>query len=244
MSITLLNVHKHKIWLSYCREVNRNLNLKYFVSGWYDIEKGKSYKLKENDYINLHCSECNYIYCSDKNIKIYTTNNVHDFYFTNFGSDNIYTQFGQKILLDNNYYLGEYYRTKNEYNRNLYIGNEKEIIDYVFSEMIKSKSLYDEEKSKNKSLNNDKAQKIKEINNLNSRIEKLSQKVEETHMEKLKLQEENIKLKEKIMKFGIKYNTENGEGDYDIILCVDSIKNLTNNGWIIKYNKQNGKEFI
>ena len=44
------------------------------------------------------------------------------------------------------------------------------------------------------------------------------------------------------MKFGIKYNTENGEGDYDIILCVDSIKNLTNNGWIIKYNKQNGKE--
>ena len=308
MSLTILNVHKHKVWLSYCRKVNQNINLKYFVSGWYTIESSCSKEIKENDFIHLYCNECNYIYNSDKKIKIYTTNNAHDLYFDSFGSDNLYTQHEQKILKDNSYYLCDYNLTKNEYNGTLYIGNEKEIIDYIFSEMIKYKRLYDEEKSKNKCLDDDKKQKIKEINDLssninrlNSRIEnlnsnnlkdkkeikslndqinkikinnnqkfnklineanvlkndfqnkenliktekaKLSQKVEKTHLENLKLQEENTKLKERNMKFenfGIMYNTENGEGDYDIVLCVDSIKNLTNDGWIIKYNKKEGK---
>ena len=74
--------------------------------------------------------------------------------------------------------------------------------------------------------------------------EKLTQKIEETHWENLKLQEENNMLKEKektFGNFGIRYNTENGEGDYDVVLCIDSIKNLTNEGWVIKYNKEKGK---
>lgn len=63
-------------------------------------------------------------------------------------------------------------------------------------------------------------------------------------MENIKLQKENDKLKERNMafeNFGIRYNTENGEGDYDIVLFVDSIKNLINEGRVIKYNKKEGK---
>lgn len=155
----------------------------------------------------MQCNECNYIYTTDKNIKIYTTKISHNLYFSNIGTNNLYTNKGQKILMDNNCYLENYYLPKNEYNGTIYIGNEKEIKDYIFSEMIKYKRLYDQEKSKNKRLDDDKKEKIKEIN-------------------------EN---------FGIKYNTTNGEGDYDIVLCVDSIKNLNKNGWIIKYNKKEGK---
>ena len=207
MSIKFINAHKHKICLSFCREINQKSILRYFVSGWYAIQYSKSCELKENDYIHLQCNECNYIYTSDKNIKIYTTKISHNLYFSNIGTNNLYTNKGQKILMDNNCYLENYYLPKNEYNGTIYIGNEKEIKDYIFSEMIKYKRLYDQEKSKNKRLDDDKKEKIKEIN-------------------------EN---------FGIKYNTTNGEGDYDIVLCVDSIKNLNKNGWIIKYNKKEGK---
>lgn len=37
-------------------------------------------------------------------------------------------------------------------------------------------------------------------------------------------------------------NTKKGEGDYDVVLCVDSLKNLTKLGWVIKYNKKEGKD--
>ena len=37
-------------------------------------------------------------------------------------------------------------------------------------------------------------------------------------------------------------NDDNSKGEYDIVLCVDSIKNLTNTGWKIKYNKAGGKQ--
>ena len=87
----------------------------------------------------MQCNECNYIYTSDKNIKIYTTKISHNLYFSNIGTNNLYTNKGQKILMDNNCYLENYYLPKNEYNGTIYIGNEKEIKDYIFSEMIKYK---------------------------------------------------------------------------------------------------------
>jgi len=308
MSLTLLNEHEHEIVFSYCRKVNKNSNLQYMVKGWYHLKKNEPFKLEENDYIQLHCNECDYIYKSDDKKKIYTTNNAHELYIPDFGSENLYTSYEEKIVRDNNFYLNDYYLMKNKHNGTIYIGNEKEIIDYLFSEMTKYKNLYDEEISKNKSLNDEQRRKIKEINDLslninrlNSKIqnlntknikdnkeieslnseinqikknnnekvnklineanvlknqfqnkenlnktekEKLTQKVEETYSENIKLQEENNMLKERektFGNFGIRYNTENGEGDYDLVLCVDSIKNLTNEGWVIKYNKEKGK---
>ena len=41
MSLTLLNVHKHKTF-SYCKNVRGNSSQKYMVDGWYTIEKSKS----------------------------------------------------------------------------------------------------------------------------------------------------------------------------------------------------------
>ena len=37
-------------------------------------------------------------------------------------------------------------------------------------------------------------------------------------------------------------NTSNNESEYDVVLSVDSIKNLATNGWEIKYKKKGGKE--
>ena len=66
MSLTLLNVHKHKISFSYCKNVSGNSSQKYMVNELYTIEKSKSYVIKENDYVHLNCNECNYIYRTDK----------------------------------------------------------------------------------------------------------------------------------------------------------------------------------
>ena len=282
--------------------------MKYEINGWYKRKKNDSYTPKENDYIDLHCYQCNYIYQSETRINIYSTSQAHNLYFKYPGSDVLYTKNKQTIVKDYNYYLKDYYLIKNEYKGIIYIGNEKEIRDYLYSEMTRYINLYNEEKSKNKSLDDDTKQKNKEINdlssninNLNAKIEnlntkninddkeikalneeinqikkqnrekvselkketnnlknkfqnkeiqieseknKLAKEAERTHLENLKLKKENDELNEinkNLKNFGIRYNTENGGGDYDIILCVDSIRNLTNKGWIIKYNKTEGK---
>ena len=308
MSIELLFIHEHEVVFSYCRNTHTHSNMKYEINGWYKRKKNDSYMLKENDYIDLHCYQCNYIYQSETRINIYTTSQAHNLYFKYPGSDVLYTKNKQTIVKDYNYYLKDYYLIKNEYKGIIYIGNEKEIRDYFYSEMTRYINLYNEEKSKNKSLDDDTKQKNKEINdlssninNLNAKIEnlntkninddkeikalneeinqikkqnrekvselkketnnlknkfqnkeiqieseknKLAKEAERTHLENLKLKKENDELNEinkNLKNFGIRYNTENGGGDYDIILCVDSIRNLTNKGWIIKYNKTEGK---
>jgi hypothetical protein len=115
--------------------------------------------------------------------------------------------------------------------------------------------IKEQNKKKLSSLNKEaislKNEFLNKENKIKSEKNNLVQKIENTHLKNLQLQKENNELqkandelKEKnntLQNFGIKYNTENGKGDYDIILCVDSIKNLTNNGWIIKYNKKEGK---
>ena len=308
MSITLLNLHKHQLTLSYFRKSDDDNGFKYRINGWYKTENKESLILKENDYISLYCAVCDYKYISEKNINTYTTSQAHILFFNKYGSSNLYTKYKQKVLLDNNYYLKNYYLINNKYKGILYVGFDEEIKDYLFSEMTKYKDLYDKEKSKNKFLNEEKQQKINRINdlslninNLNTKIDdlntknkkdnkqlnvlneeikqlkiksekkvnelneknislknefknkesiiqseknKLEVKAKKTQIENLKLMEENKELKEQNMtlqNFGIRYKTDHEEGDYDIILCVDSIKNLANNGWMVKYNKKEGK---
>ena len=69
---------------------------------------------------------------------------------------------------------------------------------------------------------------------------------ENKELEKKELQKENEDLKEKNTNLkNLLFNFDNDkykEGEYDIVLCVDSIKNLTSDGWKIKYNKTKGKE--
>ena len=253
MSIKLFFLHEHELCFSYFREVNKNN--RYLIKGWFECKNKDEYNLEENDYINLECGACNYKYISETKVKIYSTNQAHTLYSNSIGSYDQYTIDGQKIVTDNTYSLKDYYLIKNEYQGVIYIGNEQEIRNYFYSEMIKYKNLYNEELSKNKRLDYNIREKNKEINNLNSNINKLNKKVENlnkelfeekirTQSENLELKKENNKLKEvneDLKSFGIKYNTENGKGDYDIILCVDSIRNLTNKGWAIKYNKKEGK---
>ena len=253
MSIKLFFVHEHEVNFSYCRKINKNH--RYLIEGWFHKKNKDEYNLKENDYISLNCCICNYIYSSKTKISIYSTSNVHKLYFNTIGSYNYYTETGQKIVTDNTYSFQDYYLIKHEYQGAIYIGNEQEIKNYFYCEMIKYKNLYNEELSKNEILNDNTKEKNEEINNLNSNINSLNKKIknlnnelceekERTQFENLELKKENNKLKEvneNLKSFGIKYNTENGEGDYDIILCVDSIRNLTNKGWAIKYNKKEGK---
>ena len=302
MSIKLLSIHEHKINFSYCRKINLD-NLQYKISGWYSLEKTEKFELEENDYISLHCTKCNYNYTSEEtNINIYTTNEAHELYFNDLGSNVLYTKYKQQIVINYNHYLKNYYLLKNEYKGIVYIGKEKEIRDYLFSEMTKYKDLYDNECSRNRNLKDDSWKKSLEIIGLNSNINRLNteiknlntksstdnnkirtlnekineikneneekikelnietnnlkkefqnteiqiksekNKLEQKEKELLELKTKNEELIEKNAKFGIKYNTENGTGDYDIILCVDSIKDLTNKGWTIKYNQKNGKD--
>ena len=298
----------HQVNFSYCRKENNIPNSKYIIDGWHNVEHMNSFNLQENDYISLNCSVCNYHYISGNNIYIYTTQNAHSLYFYENNSNILYTEYNQRILIDFTYFKTNYYLINNEYKGLVYIGNEKEIRDYLFSEMTKYKNLYNKEQSTNKSLNEEKAQKNNQIFYLNNNVKdlniklnslneknqkdynqiyalnneinqikiqnekklnelkqeniylknefhnkenqnrvernKLEKKAKETQIEKSKLQEENKELKAKnnvLQNFGIKYNTENGEGEYDIILCVNSIKNLAKNGWIVKYNKKEGK---
>jgi len=65
------------------------------------------------------------------------------------------------------------------------------------------------------------------------------EKKSELQKENDELKEKNISLQNKITNYN---NEQNKEGEYDIVLCADSIKNLTNVGWKIKYNKIGGKE--
>ena len=168
MSIKLLFLHKHEVFLSYCREDHTHYNMKYQIKGWYEMKKNESFMLQENDYIDLNCNKCNYKYKSETIINIYTTNKAHELYFNLPNSGLLYTNNGQQIFNDSfTYFKKDYYLIKNEYKGIIYIGNEKEIRDYFYSEMVKYTNLYNEEKSKNKSLNDDTRKKIREINDLN-----------------------------------------------------------------------------
>ncbi len=48
--------------------------------------------------------------------------------------------------------------------------------------------------------------------------------------------------KEKQKMFGIKFETDSKPGDYDIILDITSFQDLINKGWLIYYNKEEGRK--
>ena len=101
------------------------------------------------------------------------------------------------------------------------------------------KELYEKEKAKNESLNDVKTKKEKEVKKLNEENKNFEKKKNELQKENEELKEKNTFLQNAVTNYN---NDQNKEGEYDIILCVDSIKNLTNIGWRIKYNKEGGKE--
>ena len=123
------------------------------------------------------------------------------------------------------------------------------------------------EKDKNKELNNKLDNISIETNKNISAVltqlenEKLSKKNLETKFgelqknEKEKIRrnkelEKNLEDKDKELKsyqknnFGLKFESDSKTGDYDIILDITSFQDLVNKdkGWIIKYNKKDGKK--
>ena len=81
----------------------------------------------------------------------------------------------------------------------------------------------------------------KEINSLNKKYEKekndISQKL--AYYEDLKKDKKNYINQGDS---GIKFKSECKVGEYDIILDINSIRDLINNGWNITYNQKDGKE--
>ena len=57
----------------------------------------------------------------------------------------------------------------------------------------------------------------------------------------LKSKDEELKVFKKNESFGLKFESDNKSGDYDIILDINSFQDLVNKGWLIKYNKKEGK---
>ena len=107
--------------------------------------------LEKNDFIDLHCTVCNYKYKSNNKLKTYTTKNIHDLFFEECSTRNLYSKENTKINLDFNYYLSDYYLINEDYENEDYenimlIGSDKEIIDFF-------KNFYEKEKLKNKNLN-------------------------------------------------------------------------------------------
>ena len=57
----------------------------------------------------------------------------------------------------------------------------------------------------------------------------------------LKNKDEELQNLQKNDNFGLKFESDSKSGDYDIILDITSFQDLVNKGWIIKYNKKEGK---
>ena len=67
-------------------------------------------------------------------------------------------------------------------------------------------------------------------------------KIKNDELEKcLKNKDEELKIYQKNDNFGLKFQSDCKSGDYDIILDITSFQDLVTKGWIIKYNKKEGK---
>ena len=116
MSIELLNIHEHEIIFSYIREADKDSIYKYKMNGWYRKKKNESFMLKENDYIYLQCTTCGYKYESLIKIKAYVTNNIHNLFFMEYYTKNLYTKENQKVRVDNkDFYLADFFLINNDY---------------------------------------------------------------------------------------------------------------------------------
>lgn len=91
--------------------------------------------------------------------------------------------------------------------------------------------------------------KEKEILELKYENSKLKNELENKSIENNKNDNNKENSKKELSKiinensdFGITFNRDSTKGDYDIIIDIQSIKNLPKTGWKIKYNKDKGKE--
>ena len=125
-------------------------------------------------------------------------------------------------------------------------------------EKEKNKQLND--KLDNMTLENDenmkkvlqKLESEKEANqNLQSKYSELEKQQQLKHKEKEEL-ESQLKLKDEELQnaiknfspehFGLKFESDSKTGEYDIVLDITSIRDLINKGWIVKYNREEGKQ--
>ena len=83
------------------------------------------------------------------------------------------------------------------------------------------------------------SKEIKTLNNNNDKNEKKFQ------VQINKLNDKIEKKNEEIKDFGLKFKSDNNENIfYDIIIDITSIKNLNNEGWIVKYpKKEKGRDY-
>jgi len=98
------------------------------------------------------------------------------------------------------------------------LGNEYERDHYIYNhfnnEIKKLKILYKEVETLNYNQDENEKKFKNQINNLNNKIEEIKD-------------------------FGLKFKSDNNEkAFYDIIVNITSIKNLNNEGWIVKYPKE------
>ena len=91
-----------------------------------------------------------------------------------------------------------------------------------------------------KKINKDLESKISEL-----KVQKKENNKKNEELEKeLKTKEEEINNFKKNIpeKIGLKFQSDSKAGEYDIILDITSFKSLHNEGWKIKYNKDEGKQ--
>ena len=170
MSIQILNIHEHEIFFSVLNGPVKDSIYKYVIKGWFSLKKYGSLKLEENYYILLYCPFCDYKFSSDKNIKALTIDAPHDLLFKENCTKDPYSKENKKIEVDKKYYLAEYFLVKKNYKDNMFVGNEKDIRDYLFSEIENYKKLYEKEKEE---LNSKKKEFEVKLNEFEKKIMKL-----------------------------------------------------------------------
>ena len=104
--------------------------------------------------------------------------------------------------------------------------NMKKILEQLQNEKESNQDL----KSKNIELEEQKQLKHKEKEELESQLKKKDEELQ------------NV-IKNYIPEnFGLKFESDSKTGEYDIVLDITSFKSLINGGWLVKYNKEEGKK--
>ena len=180
----------------------------------------------EKDIIyDFYCSKC----------KKYSLNydnhdNFNYYYMVNPLNSSSYIKF------QNNFNIG-YVLLGNEIERENYIyirfNEEIEKLKNYNSKLIHENSLLKQNHNLLEKENSRLSNEIKTLNNNNDKNEEIFQN-------KINILNDKIEKKnEEIKDFGLKFKSDNNDNAfYDIIVNITSIKNLNNEGWIVKYPKK------
>ena len=219
-------IHQHGLKVATRKKSYYHYNPRYIF-----YEKDKMINL-ENDLIyNFYCSKCNKNSLNHDNHDNFNYDymvNPSDSSFIKL-QDNFNLGFillGNEIERENfiyNYFDKEIEKLKNS---NSKLKNEKSFLNEKKDQMLKNQNLLEKENSR---LSNE----IKTLNNNSDKNEKIFQnKIN-------RLNDKIVKKNEELKDFGLKFKSDNNENAfYDIIVNITSIKNLNNEGWIVKYPKK------